>query len=139
MKTRLLTLVVVAVWAVALGAQAPGAKPTPSTAKPAPAASSGVDTVIALVKSGMSEALVIQALKSEGKTYKLTPAEMLKLTNAGVSGAIIGVMTTGDGAPAVTAAPAPAASPAAAGGGTPFPTALSDVPAQKRRMCWASR
>jgi curli biogenesis system outer membrane secretion channel CsgG len=119
-------------WGVGLAAQAPGAKPAPSaakpaTAKPAPASLSGVETVIALVKSGMGEALVIQALQSEGKTYKLTPAEMLKLTNAGVSGAIIGAMTGGGGASASAAAPAVA-------GDTPFPPDLPNVPFQKRRM-----
>ncbi len=63
------------------------------------AAASGVDTVIALVKGGMSEALVIRTLKSEGKTYKLSTADLLKLQKAGVSETIIDAMT--DPAPAV--------------------------------------
>jgi curli biogenesis system outer membrane secretion channel CsgG len=131
MRSVLLASFVVLVWAVELNAQTPGAKPAPSTAKPAPATSSGVDTVIALVKSGMGEALVIQALQSEGKAYKLTPADMLKLSNAGVSGAIIGVMTGAGNAPAPAAAPAAAR---AVGGETPFPPDLAGVPSQKRRL-----
>ena len=94
---------------VGLAAQAPTAKPAPSTAKPAaaqakPAAASGVDTVIALVKGGMSEALVIRTLRAEGKTYKLSTADLLKLSNAGVSEAIINAMSgEGGGAAAPVA------------------------------------
>ena len=76
----------------------------PATQKPAaPAAQrapSGVDTVIALVKGGMSESLVISTLKREGKSYQLTTADLLKLSNAGVSEAIINAMTDPGPAPA---------------------------------------
>ena len=139
MRLWLLTPLFALVCAVGLTAQTPGAKPAPSTAKPplpprpAAPAPSGVDTVIALVKGGMSEALVIRTLRAEGKAYKLSTADLLKLTNAGVSEAIINAMTEGGGAAAPAAASAPAA---AARGATPFPPDLPDSPSssQKRRM-----
>ena len=146
MRSWLLTPLVVLVCAGGLAAQTSGAKPAPSTAKPAPpprpaaAAPSGVDTVVALVKSGMSEAVVIRTLRAEGKAYKLSTADLLKLANAGVSENIINAMTEGGGAAApaaAAAAPAAASAPAAAaGGGTPFPPDLPDSPAsaRKRRM-----
>lgn len=42
-------------------------------------ASSGVNIVIDLVKSGMSEPLVIKTLKAEGKAYRLSTADLVKL------------------------------------------------------------
>lgn len=131
--------------AVGIAAQGPPAKPA-AAAAPKATAASGVDTVIALVKGGMSEALVIRTLAREGKTYTLSTADLLKLQKAGVSEKIIEAMTdpqSAGGAPAATtpeAAPRAAASsagaaPAAAGASTPFPPDLPDVPAtQKRRL-----
>jgi curli biogenesis system outer membrane secretion channel CsgG len=115
----------------------------PAAAKPAakPAAkastASGVDTVIALVKGGMSESFVIQTLQNEGKTYTLSTADLLKLQQAGVSEAIMHALTAGGGAaktPAVVNA-ANAAPAAGARAVTPFPPDLADVPSsQKRRL-----
>jgi curli biogenesis system outer membrane secretion channel CsgG len=119
---------------------APAAASAQTPAKPAarpaakPAASSGVDTVISLVKGGMSESLVIKTLQRENKTYTLSTADLLKLQNAGVSEAIIHAMTEpGGGAAtaATTASTAPAAS--AARGVTAFPADLADVPSSKKR------
>src|ERR1051325_2338550 len=103
--------------ALAIGAPAgaePQAKPA---AKPAPraAAPSGVDTVIALVKGGMSEALVIKPLRAEGKTYTRTPADLWRLRAAGVGEPIMHAMTEPkSGAASAAAAPAASAAPAAA-------------------------
>jgi len=104
--------------------------PPPKAATPKPAAS-GVDTVIALVKGGMSEAMVIKTLQREGKTYTLSTADLLKLQNAGVSEAIMTAMTDGPGAAPAASDAAPAA---AAGGGTGYPPDLPGVPAAKRRL-----
>src|SRR5437660_8363191 len=96
-----------------VAAQTP-AKPLPAPPPLKAAAPSGVDTVIALVKGGMSEALVIKTLKREGKAYTLSAADLLKLQKAGVSENIIEVMT--DPGAAVTPAAAagtPAVVPAA--------------------------
>ena len=114
-----------------------GAKPSTAkpAARPAAPAASGVDTVIALVKGGMSEALVIRTLRGEGKVYKLSTADLLKLSNAGVNEAIISAMTE----PGPAAAAAPASAPAAvrtaapAAGVTAFPPDLPDVPASTKR------
>ena len=128
---------------VGLGAQSPGAPPAPGakpaqTTSPKPAAAaSSVDTVISLVKKGMSEALVIRTLRSEGGTHKLSTADLLKLTNAGVSEAIITAMTEPAGVAAASAVVAPAAAGApAAGGATAFPPDLPDLAgaASKRRL-----
>jgi curli biogenesis system outer membrane secretion channel CsgG len=128
---------VVMTLAVGVAAQTP---PKPA-AGPAPkAAASGVDTVIELVKSGMSESDVIGALKDEGKTYKLVIADVAKLKKAGVSQAIIDTMKNPAGAVgtagASPAADAPRGAKVAAGGGaTPFPPDLPDVPSiRKRRL-----
>jgi curli biogenesis system outer membrane secretion channel CsgG len=146
MRSWLLTPVLAVACAAGLAAQTSGAKPAAPTAKPAAAtqkpaaprpaaAASGVDTVLALVKAGLPEAAVIAALQAEGRSYKLAPADLLKLTQAGVSANIISAMTAGGGG---AAAPAAASNvPAAAAGGvTPFPPDLADVSAtaQKRRM-----
>src|SRR5262249_17707011 len=114
-------LVTALAWMIAMmltatvGAQTP-AKPLPAP-PPAPkaAAVSGVDTVIALVKGGMSESLVIKTLKREGKAYTLSAADLLKLQKAGVSENIIEVMTDPGAAvtPAAPAASTPAVVPAA--------------------------
>jgi curli biogenesis system outer membrane secretion channel CsgG len=120
-----------------------GAKPTtakpatakPATAKPAAQPAGGVDTVIALVKGGLSEARVIKSLQDEGRAYKLSPADLLKLSNAGVSEAIISAMENprGGAAPAAEAAPAAVRVAAPAGGITPFPPDLADVPSSTKR------
>jgi len=124
----------------------PAPPPAPATPKPAaaPRAPSGVDTVIALVKGGMSEALVVRTLQREGKTYTLSTGDLLKLQSAGVSEAIIHAMT--EPASAAAAAPAAARTPAvvtaaaevpavARGAATAFPQDLADVPsARKRRL-----
>src|SRR5215469_16782335 len=70
------------------------AAPAPATARPhRPAmAKSTVDSVIDLVKNGMSEALVIKQLQREGKSYELTTSDLVKLQKAGVSENIINVM-----------------------------------------------
>jgi curli biogenesis system outer membrane secretion channel CsgG len=136
----LVTVFVAVLLTAAIGAQTPAAKPPAA----APKAASGVDTVISLVKGGMSESLVIRTLKREGKTYTLSAADLLKLQKAGVSENIIEAMTdpgaAGGGAaaaPAATAAPRVAKSdggaPEATGAATPFPPDLADVPPIRKR------
>jgi curli biogenesis system outer membrane secretion channel CsgG len=130
-------------WFLALlVALAPVASAGAQAAKPAPkaapkVAANGVDTVIALVKGGLSESLVIKTLQGEGKKYTLSTADLLKLQAAGVSEAIMHAMTD-PGATAAAAAPATTAAGAVAStarGVTPFPPDLADVPAvQKRRV-----
>lgn len=92
-------------------------KPAPAR-KPAvaAAAASPVDTVIKLLKSGMSETLIIKTLQKQ-KPYTPAPEEMVKLKEAGASDNIIGVMID----PA--SAPSPAAAPVAAAVATPPPAA----------------
>jgi curli biogenesis system outer membrane secretion channel CsgG len=87
--------------AALLAQTAPTPKPAAAASnKPAAArggASAQVDNVIALVKGGMSEAMVLKTLKREGKTYTLSTADLLKLQKAGVSESIIEAMTEGGG------------------------------------------
>jgi len=125
--------------AAVVGAQAQTKIPKPAPPPAPKAAASGVDTVIALVKGGMSEALVIKTLQAEGKTHTLTTADLLKLQAAGVSEGIMHAMTEPKDASAATAtaaAPtaAPAAAPAAlAKGATAYPPDLADLPASRKR------
>jgi curli biogenesis system outer membrane secretion channel CsgG len=112
------------------------AKPPAPRAPAVPA--SGVDTVISLVKGGMSESMVIRTLKSEGKTYTLTTADLLKLQKAGVTETVIEAMTApasgAAGAPAA-ASPAAASSEAPSSAATEYPPDLPDVaPVTKRRV-----
>lgn len=80
--------------------------PRPAVAKPVAApASSGIDTVIQLVKGNMSEGMIIRTLRSAGKAYALTPQDMLKLTQAGVSENILSVMMDPKADAIVAAAP----------------------------------
>ena len=131
----ILTSLLTVMLAVSVIAQTPPAKPAA-----APRAASGVDNVIALVKGGMSEALVIRTLKREGKTYTLSTADLLKLQKAGVSENIIEAMTD-PGAGGGEASAAPAAATRAAGGraseatgaSSAFPPDLPDIPAIRKR------
>ncbi|HTR39405.1 MAG TPA: CsgG/HfaB family protein [Bryobacteraceae bacterium] len=118
--------------------------PKKTTAHTAPAAKSPVDNVIELVKSGMSENLIIKSLKRTNKPIDLSTADMVKLREAGVSDNIIGVMLdpTANPVPAGSAspqptpisvapasAPAPAAQPAPAPAPEPAPVASAPAPA----------
>jgi curli biogenesis system outer membrane secretion channel CsgG len=110
----------------------------------AAAPSTDIDRVIALVQGGMSEGAVIRMLGVTGRPRALSTAERSKLTDAGISEAIITALMEppADVAPADTtpartpAAPAPAAVRASAPAGpvTPFPPDLADVPSIKRRL-----
>jgi curli biogenesis system outer membrane secretion channel CsgG len=116
-------------------------KPASSTpAKPQAVSSpaSGIDTVIQLVKGGMSEGMIVRTIRTAGKAYALTPQDMLKLTQAGVSENIIGVMMDpkAEPAPAATtattpppAAPATPVPPAAAADPAPAPVIAASTPA----------
>jgi curli biogenesis system outer membrane secretion channel CsgG len=125
----------------------------PAAAKPAAAAAvksavsgaaaSGIDTVIQLVKGGMSEGMIIKTLKATAKAYALSPQDMLKLTQAGVSENIMSVMMDPKAdVAAAAAAPAPAPTPApdptpvvtasSTGGATPSAAPTGKV--EKRRL-----
>src|SRR5258708_201371 len=129
-------------------AQAPPA-PKPAPAKPAAAkaaaASSPVDSVIQSVKMGLSENLIIKTLQRDNKPMNLTPGDLVKLKNAGVSENIIGVMLDPASAPAPAAAAAPAAAPAppppppepapvAVSAPPPGPPTAAQLQAQKKRV-----
>jgi curli biogenesis system outer membrane secretion channel CsgG len=115
--------------AVAQTAPAPARKPAASAAAVSP-----VDTVIQLVKGGMSESLIIKTLQRQNKPANLSPQDMLKLQKAGVSDNIIGVMLDPGAQPTAAAQPAvaavtPAAAPAAAPPAAPPAPAAVDCPA----------
>ncbi|HEX4136395.1 MAG TPA: hypothetical protein VHY84_17405 [Bryobacteraceae bacterium] len=86
----------------------PSAAAKPAVKKPP----SQVDSVIQLVKGGMSEPFVIKYLQKNNKPTDLTPDDMVKLKAAGVSETVIGVMMDPTSAPAVTPAPQAEAPPA---------------------------
>jgi curli biogenesis system outer membrane secretion channel CsgG len=129
---KLVSLASLSLFAMVGLAQTPPA-PKPAPAKPAaakpapakPAAASPVDSVIQSVKAGLSEALIIRTLKRDNKPLDLTPADLVKLKNAGVSENIIGVMLDPSSAPAAAAAPAAAPPPPAP---EPVPVAVSAPP-----------
>jgi curli biogenesis system outer membrane secretion channel CsgG len=107
----------------------PPAAPKPAPKAAAPKAASPVDSVIQLVKSGMSENLIIKSLQKTNKPADLSPADMVKLKQAGVTDNIIGVMMDPASSPAPAAAapppppPAPAPEPAPAPAPAPAPVA----------------
>jgi curli biogenesis system outer membrane secretion channel CsgG len=128
----------------------PAAAPKIAAARKPAAPTSVVDTVIELVKGGMSEAMVIKTLQRQNTPIDLKPAEMLRLQKAGVSENIISVMMDPNAAAApapvpaaavqpaapVEAAPAPVIPEAPAGRATPYPPPLGGTPSgpQKRRL-----
>ena len=93
--------------AMLLAAQTPQPPPVPKAVTRAASVRppSQVDNVIAMTKAKLSEGLIIKTLQKQNKPVNLTPAEMVKLTNAGVSETVIGVMMDPAGAPAAAAAP----------------------------------
>ncbi len=130
-------LSIAALGAAALAQNPPASAPAAAPKRPAaskPAAASPVDSVIQLVKSGMSEDLIIKSLKKTNKAVDLSPADMVKLQQAGVSDNVIGVMLdpTSTPAPAAAAAPpppAPAPEPPPAAAPAPAPVASAPAPA----------
>lgn len=102
-----------------------------TAAKTAPAhtAASPVDSVIQLVKSGMSEGLIVKTLQKQNKPVSLSTADLVKLQKAGVSETIINTMMDPSAAPAAAPAPAVAPAPAPAPApATPPPAATATSP-----------
>jgi curli biogenesis system outer membrane secretion channel CsgG len=129
LKLIVLTAIIVSVVvAQAPPAAAPAAAPKRAAA-PKPA--SPVDSVIHLVKAGMSEDLIIKSLKKSNKPADLSPADMVKLKQAGVSDNVIGVMMdpTSSSAPAAAAPPPPPPAPEPAPAPAPVASAPSPAPA----------
>ncbi len=130
-----------AAWGQTPPAPAPAAAPKRAAA-PKPA--SPVDSVIQLVKAGMSDDLIIKSLKKTNKSTDLSPADMVKLKQAGVSDNVIGVMLDPSSSPGscrcrraaapsacsgAVAAPAPASVAAAP---APVPTGATSQAEKKR-------
>ncbi len=129
-------------------AQTPPPKPAapkpaaakPTAAKPA-AAPSPVDSVIQSVKAGLSESLIIKTLQRDNKPMNLTPGDLVKLKNAGISENLIGVMLDPSSAPAPAAAaapppppPAPEPAPVAVSAPPPSAPTAAQLQAQKKRV-----
>ena len=69
--------------------------------------------VIKLVKSGLSEALILNVISAQASSFKLGADDLVALKTNGVSERIISAMVAhSTGAPAAAAAPTPAAAPA---------------------------
>ena len=111
MKLSLFALIAI-VAAVAFGQTPPPAAPATAPKRAAaPKAASPVDSVIQLVKAGMSDDLIIKSLKKTNKPADLSPSDMVKLKQAGVSDNVIGVMLDPSSTPAPAAAPAAVVAP----------------------------
>ena len=80
----------------------------PSASVPA---ASDLDNIIELVKGGMPEALVIRSIQRQGKTYNVTPEDLVKLRKAGVSQNIMSALLDPALSFQATPAPPPAAAP----------------------------
>lgn len=106
-------------------AAAPAAAPKRAAA---PKAASPVDSVIQLVKAGMSDDLIIKSLKKTNKPADLSPADMVKLKQAGVSDNVIGVMMDPSSSPAAAAAAPPPPPPAPAPEPAPAPVPVASAP-----------
>jgi hypothetical protein len=91
----------------------------------------GVDTIIALVKANVSESLVLKTIQRQNKPYDLTPQDLVKLQQAGVSETIVNAML--DPSSVAAAKPVPAAAPAAPAPAPAAPAAapVAAVPAPK--------
>jgi hypothetical protein len=131
MRAPLLVGLALFVSAAALppGSAAKSPSPAPASAQqaaPQAGQPTGVDAIIELVKANVSESLVLKSIQREGKTYDLTPADVLKLQKAGASEKIINAMmdpasASAPPAPGAAVAPAPAQTPAPAPAVAPAP------------------
>jgi curli biogenesis system outer membrane secretion channel CsgG len=141
---KLVSLASLSLFAMVGLAQTPLA-PKPAPVKPAaarPAAvPSPVDSVIQSVKMGLSENLIIKTLQRDNKPMNLTPGDLVKLKNAGVSENIIGVMLDPASAPAPVAVaapppppPAPEPAPVAVSAPPPGPPTAAQLQSQKKRV-----
>jgi curli biogenesis system outer membrane secretion channel CsgG len=137
MKLRIIALV--GIGAILAIGQTPtmsqSAKQASAPAKPAVAKPAApVDSVIQLVKSGMSESLIIRTLKQQNKPFTLNPADLVKLQQAGVSENIINAMMDPANAPDVTATPvlAPSPPPPSVPVAAPAPPAAEEVSASSK-------
>ena len=75
----------------------------PAAAQPAAEVEpQGADAIMAMVKAGISESLVLKMIQRDGKSYPLTTADVLKLQKAGASEKIIEALMD----PSVMARPA---------------------------------
>jgi curli biogenesis system outer membrane secretion channel CsgG len=89
---------------------------------------------------GLSENLIIKTLQRDNKPMNLTPGDLVKLKNAGVSENIIGVMLDPASAPTPAAAAAPAPppppepAPIAVSAPPPGPPTAAQLQAQKKRV-----
>jgi len=108
--------VIITIASVAFAQTPPAAAPAPAPKRSAaaPKAASPVDSVIQLVKAGMSDDLIVKSLKKTNKATDLSPADMVKLKQAGVSDNVIGVMLDPSSTPAAAATAAPPPPPPAA-------------------------
>ena len=132
MKLKRIALIAVAA-SMALGQTPPAAAPAPTPKRTAaPKAASPVDSVIQLVKAGMSDDLIIKSLKKTNKPVDLSPADMVKLKQAGVSDNVIGVLLDPTSLPApvaAAAAPPPPPPPAPEPPPAPAPAPVASAPA----------
>ncbi len=127
--------------ATAAPAQTKPATARPATRPAAPKAVTPVDNVVALLKAKMSESLI---MKSVHEALSLTPADMLKLKDAGASENLIGYLMDPASAstPKVVTAGVPAAAPVVVTPvtvPTPVPAAalinpVADTNAQRKRV-----
>lgn len=113
-RTRVAPVLMAAFFSVGPHHLAAQSAPSKSASKSSQQAASPVDSVIQLVKSGMSENLIIKTLQRQNKPINLAPADLVKLQKAGVSENIINTMMNPSAAPAPAAAPVPAPAPAVA-------------------------
>ena len=132
MKLKRIALIAIAA-SMALGQTPPAAAPAPAPKRAAaPKAASPVDSVIQLVKAGMSDDLIIKSLKKTNKPVDLSPADMVKLKQAGVSDNVIGVLLDPTSVPApaaAAAAPPPPPPPAPEPPPAPAPAPVASAPA----------
>jgi curli biogenesis system outer membrane secretion channel CsgG len=132
LKLKRIALIAIAA-SMALGQTPPAAAPAPTPKRAAaPKAASPVDSVIQLVKAGMSDDLIIKSLKKTNKPVDLSPADMVKLKQAGVSDNVIGVLLDPTSVPApvaAAAAPPPPPPPAPEPPPAPTPAPVASAPA----------
>jgi photosystem II stability/assembly factor-like uncharacterized protein len=119
----------------ALG-QTPASAPPAASEGAAKATAAQIDSVIELVKAGLSEGLIIKSLQKNNKPVNLNMADMVKLKNAGVSEDIISIMLDPAGAPVMPITTSPKQNGAEAPPVAPVPVAAAPgvpaVPAVKQ-------
>jgi len=111
--------------------QAPPAAAQPAPAQPSAQKALNNDSVIKLIKAGLSDDLIVAAINGSAGTYDTSADGLIALKTAGASDKVLSAIVQKASAPPPAAIPAPVPAPAATPAPAPAPTP-APVPADTK-------